>query len=472
MTLEVRAIADLSPDERAALFERDAGVESARADAREIVDRVRTEGDVAVREFCREFDGVEVGNLDVTDDAERAYDAIDAEIRDAIETATDNVRAFHERQVPEDWRGTFGGADASGTAGADSTSGRRELGRRFRPLERVGVYAPGGTAAYPSSVIMGVVPATVAGVDHVAVATPPAEELNQVTLAAAHVAGADRIYTVGGAQAVGALAYGTETVTPVQKIVGPGNRWTTAAKAEVRGDVDIDFLAGPSEILVLADETADPGLVVADLLAQAEHDPNASVVAVTDDADLAADVVAAVEDRIDDRERVETIREALAADASGVLHARSMSEAVLFAEEYAAEHLSIQADDDEALLDRITNAGSVFLGPYTPVAAGDYASGTNHVLPTSGGAKRYGGLSVDTFLRSTTVQRLDREGLAALAEPITTLAEAEGLEAHAESVRARFRNDSARGSDEGAASAETDAEDDSDETGTAGTGVE
>ena len=435
-TLAVRAIADLSPDERAAIFDRDAGVAGARSDAREIVERVHTEGDVAVREYCRELDGVEVGNLDVTDAAERAYDAVDADVRDAIETAADNVREFHGKQVPDDWRATFGDSD-----GDAADAGRRELGRRFRPLERVGVYAPGGTAAYPSSVLMGVVPAKVAGVDHVALATPPADEMNKVTLAAAHVAGADRIYSIGGAQAVGALAYGTETVTPVQKIVGPGNRWTTAAKAEVRGDVDIDFLAGPSEILVLADGSADPDFVAADLLAQAEHDPNASVVAVTDDEDLATAVVDAVESRIDDRERAETICAALDADASGVLVARSMSEAVLFAEEYAAEHLSIQAADDEALLDRITNAGSVFLGPHTPVAAGDYASGTNHVLPTSAGAKRYGGLSVDTFLRSTTVQRLDREGLSELAAPITTLAEAEGLEAHAESIRARFDED-------------------------------
>ena len=334
MTLEVRAIADLSPDERAALFDRDAGVADARADAREIVERVREEGDVAVREYCRELDGVEVGNLDVTDAAERAYDAIDADVRTAIETAAKNVREFHRRQLPEDWRATFGGGDDDGAG--DATPGRRELGRRFRPLERVGVYAPGGTAAYPSSVLMGIVPATVAGVEHVALATPPAEEMNQVTLAAAHVAGADRIYSVGGAQAIGALAYGTETVTPVQKIVGPGNRWTTAAKAEVRGDVDIDFLAGPSEVLVLADGNADPELVAADLLAQAEHDPNASVVAVTDDADLAADVVDAVDRRLDDRARADTIRAALDADASGVLLARSMSEAVLFAEEYAA----------------------------------------------------------------------------------------------------------------------------------------
>jgi histidinol dehydrogenase len=285
---------------------------------------------------------------------------------------------------------------------------------------------------------MGIIPAVVAGVDHVAVATPPAEELNPVTLAAIHEAGADAVYQVGGAQAIGALAYGTETVTRVQKVVGPGNKWVTAAKSTVQGDVEIDFLAGPSEVLVLADETADPDLVAADLVAQAEHDPNASVVAVTADADLAEAVAAAVDAQAAEREREETIRAALGNEASGVLCARSMPEAVLFAEEYAAEHLSIVAEDDEALLDRITNAGSVFLGPYSPVAAGDYAAGTNHVLPTNGGAKRYGGLSVDTFLRSSTVQRLDRDALADLSETVTTLAEAEGLEAHAESVRKRF----------------------------------
>ncbi|WP_345786360.1 histidinol dehydrogenase [Halobellus salinisoli] len=435
--MQVRAISELSPDERAAFFDRDAGVADVRSDVRDIIDRVRTEGDVAVREFSREFDGVEVGNLDVTDAAERAYDEIPDDVRGAIEAAAANVREFHERQVPDDWRDTF-----------ESEAGRRELGRRFRPLERVGVYAPGGTAAYPSSVLMGVVPAKVAGVERVAIATPPAEELNPVTLAAAHVAGADAIYSVGGAQAIGALAYGTESVNAVQKIVGPGNKWVTAAKAEVRGDADIDFLAGPSEVLVLADETADPEFVAADLLAQAEHDPNASVVAVTDDEGVAEAIVDAVEARVDERERAAVIRDALDSDTSGVLTARSMSEAVLFAEEYAAEHLSIQADDDEALLDRVSNAGSVFLGPYTPVAAGDYASGTNHVLPTSGGAKRYGGLSVDTFLRSTTVQRLDRAGLDALSETVTTLAEAEGLDAHAESVRARFDSSASAGDDE------------------------
>ncbi|MDB9299395.1 histidinol dehydrogenase [Halorubrum ezzemoulense] len=425
--MDVRTVADLSPAERRAFFERDAGVEGVREDVREIVERVREEGDVAVREFAEEFDGVAVGNIDVTDDAARAHDELadaDDPVLDAVREAAANVREFHERQRPEDWRDDFGG---------------RELGRRFRPIDRVGVYVPGGAAAYPSSALMGIIPAVVAGVDHVAVATPPAADLNPVTLAAIHEAGADAVYQVGGAQAVAALAYGTETVTRVQKIVGPGNKWVTAAKSIVQGDAEIDFLAGPSEVLVLADETADPALVAADLVAQAEHDPNASVVAVTDDADLAAAVADAVEAQAAEREREETIRAALDNEASGVLHARSMPEAVLFAEEYAAEHLSIVADDDEALLDRITNAGSVFLGPYSPVAAGDYAAGTNHVLPTNGGAKRYGGLSVDTFLRSSTVQRLDRDALDDLSETVTTLADAEGLEAHAESVRKRFQ---------------------------------
>jgi len=421
--MQPRAVAELGPADRAALFERDAGVGDAREDAREIVARIREEGDVALRALAAELDGVDVGNLDVTDDAEQAWESLDDEVEEAIETAAGNVRAFHERQTPEDWRDSFDG---------------RELGRRFRPLERVGVYVPGGRAAYPSSAIMGIVPAVVAGVDHVAVCTPPAEELNPVTLGAVHRAGADRVYQAGGAQAVAALAYGTETVDAVQKVVGPGNAWVTAAKAEVRGDVEIDFLAGPSEVLVLADGTADPDLAAADLLAQAEHDPNASAVAVTDDESLAVRICEAVERQVGDRERSDVIREALGNDASGVFHARSMSEAVLFAEAFAAEHLSIQAEDDEALLDRIDSAGSVFLGPYSPVAAGDYAAGTNHVLPTGGGARTFGGLSVDTFLRSTTVQRLDREALAAIRGTVTTLAEAEGLEAHAESVEKRF----------------------------------
>ncbi len=424
MTLTPRDVADLSTGERRAFFERDAGVDAVRGDVREIVETVRDEGDAAIRRFSQEFDDVDVANIDITDEAERAVDEVGDDELAAVRDAIENVREFHEAQRPSDWTEEFGDG--------------RTLGRRFRPIDRVGVYVPGGTAAYPSSAIMGVVPATVAGVDHVAVVTPPADDVDPVTLAAIHEAGADAVYSAGGAQGVAALAYGTETVRAVRKIVGPGNKWVTAAKAEVRGDVEIDFLAGPSELLVLADDTADPELVAADLVAQAEHDSDASVVAVTDDEDVAAAVAEAVDEQAADRDREETIRAALGADASGVLVARSMSEAVLFAEEYAPEHLSIQADDDEVLLDRVSNVGSAFLGPYTPVAAGDYASGTNHVLPTNGGAKAFGGLSVDTFLRSSTVQRLDEDGLADLADTVTLLAEAEGLDAHAESVRKRF----------------------------------
>ncbi len=422
--IAIKEIADLSPTERTAVFDRDAGIEGARADAQSILKRVREEGDVALRDLSREFDDVEVANIDVTADAERAVDEVPPDVLTAVRTSIENVREFHEEQRPSDWTREFGEG--------------RSLGRRFRPLERVGVYVPGGAAAYPSSAVMGIVPAKVAGVEHVAVTTPPADQMNPVTLAAISEAGADAVYSVGGAQAVGALAYGTETVDAVQKIVGPGNRWVTAAKAEVRGDVEIDFLAGPSEILVLADGTADPGFVAADLLAQAEHDPNAAAAAVTADGNLAESIQNELRTALANRQRSDTIREALGNPASGVFMARSMSEATLFTQEYAAEHLSIQASDEEALLDRISNAGSVFLGPYTPVAAGDYASGTNHVLPTNGKARLVGGLSVDTFLRSSTVQRLTYPALEDLSKTITTLAEAEGLEAHAASVRTRL----------------------------------
>ncbi|MFB6297350.1 MAG: histidinol dehydrogenase [Salinirussus sp.] len=419
--MQVRRVADLSPGQRTALFDRTAALDDVRDDVAGIVDRVREEGDVALREFTREFDDVDLGNVDVSDRAARAVDDVDDGFLSALETAAGNVRTFHERQLPEDWRIEDGG---------------RELGRRFRPLGSAGVYVPGGTAAYPSSALMGVVPAVVAGVDHVAVVTPPPVEPE--TLAAAEIAGADAVYRVGGAQAIAALAYGTETVDAVDCVVGPGNRYVAAAKTAVRGDVSIDFVAGPSEVLVVADGTADPEFVAADLLAQAEHDPDAAVAAVTDDPDLAGAIRDAVESGVADRDRAETVRSALDNPASGVFLARSMSEATLFADEYAAEHLAIQAADEEAILDRIDSAGSAFLGAYSPVAAGDYATGPNHVLPTGGTARLVGGLSVDTFLRSTTVQRLDESALAALRETILTLADAEGLEAHAASVERRF----------------------------------
>lgn len=424
--MEVRSIADLGPADRLALFERDTGIEAVRSDVEDIVDTVSEEGDVAIRRYSREFDDVDVGNLDITDVAERAADRVDPDVLAAIETAADNIRVFHERIMPSDWREDFDG---------------RELGRRYRPLATAGVYVPGGTAAYPSSALMGIIPAVVAGVDHVAVATPPAEEIAPATVAAIDRAGADSVYQVGGAQAIAGLAYGTETMPACDVVVGPGNRWVTAAKAVVQGDVKIDFLAGPSELLVVADETADPELVAADLVAQAEHDTDAAVGAVTPDEELAVAIASACNEQASERAREEIIGGAFENEASGIFTARSMSEALLFADEYAAEHLSIVAEDEERLLDRIDSAGSAFLGPFSPVAAGDYASGPNHVLPTGGMARRVGGLSVEHFVRATTVQRLSEEGLSEIAETIATLARTEGLEGHAASVDRRFRED-------------------------------
>ncbi|MFW5938594.1 MAG: histidinol dehydrogenase, partial [Halanaeroarchaeum sp.] len=376
--------------------------------------------------FSRRFDGVEVEDFDATGAAERAYDAVDEDVREAIETAAANVRAFHERQVPEDWT-------------VEPATGR-ELGRTYYPLDSAGVYVPGGTAAYPTSVLMGVIPARVAGVDRVAVATPARDDPNPVTLAAMHVADVDAVYRVGGAQAIAALAYGTESIEAVDVIVGPGNRWVTAAKAEVRGDVRIDMLAGPSEVLALADDTADSAIVAAEVIAQAEHDPNAGVVAVTPDADLAHAIATAIEEQVADRDRSDVVAEALDNDASGVFLADSMDDAVQFARRYAPEHLHVWARESRALLDRIEHYGSAFLGEYTPVAVGDYASGTNHVLPTGGSARIASGLSVDDFLRSATHQAFTEEGLATLRDTVTTLADAEGLEAHAFSVDVRFED--------------------------------
>ncbi|MFB6109597.1 MAG: histidinol dehydrogenase [Halodesulfurarchaeum sp.] len=425
MDLSPTAIPSLDAKRRAALVDRDAGVEAERETVREIIEQVREGGDDALRELSRRFDDVDLTSIEITERATEAAQAVDPSVREAIETAAANIREFHAEEVPTDWRADFDG---------------RELGRRFRPLDRVGIYAPGGTAAYPSSVLMGVLPAKVAGVEEVAVVTPPAAEIHPATLAAADVAGADEIYQIGGAQAIAALAYGTESVEPVQKIAGPGNRFVTAAKAAVQGDVAIDFLAGPSELLVIADETADPQAVAADMLAQAEHDPDASVVAVTDDQAVAESIREAIDAQLPDRSRRDVIEDALEGDQSAILVAESLAEAAVFAESYAAEHLSIQTADDESVLEAIDSAGSVFLGRDTPVAAGDYATGTNHVLPTGGQAKIVGGLSVETFLRATTVQRLDKSGLSELGETIRTLARTEGLAAHAESVSVRLED--------------------------------
>lgn len=424
--MDPRRLADLSPGERRMLLDRTATITDIRAEVEVVVERVRTEGDRALRAYTREYDGIEVEEFEITDHLSGASDRVDPGLLGAIREAAANVRDFHAARLPADWEDLFDG---------------RRLGRRYRPVERVGVYVPGGTAAYPSTALMGVIPAVIAGVTEVVVVTPPADPPNPVTMAALEAAGADRVFGVGGAQAVAALAYGTESVPSVSMIVGPGNRWVTAAKTLVRGTVEIDFPAGPSEILVVADETAVPRFVAADMVAQAEHDPDAAVVAVTDDARVAAEITQHVKDLAGAAGRGDVVREALANPASGVFIAESVEAAAGFAEAYAPEHLSIQTADPDAVLDRVASAGSVFIGPYAPVAAGDYASGPNHILPTGGHAKTTGGVSVDTFLRSQTIHRLDQEALAGIRETVTAIAEAEGLDAHAMSVRCRFEDD-------------------------------
>lgn len=421
--MQREALGELGPSRRRALLDRDAGIDEVASDVSETIDAVRERGDQAVRSFTERFDDVSVGNLDATGELDRATDSVDPDVLEAIREAADHIRTFHERQVPQDWV---------------DDSQDRQLGRQFRAIDRVGAYVPGGTAAYPSSALMTVIPAKVAGVEQVAVATPPGNPINPVTLAALSVAGVDEVYRVGGAQAIAALAYGTETIPAVRKIVGPGNRWVSAAKQQVQTDVPIDFVAGPSEVIIIADDTGIPEYIAADLIAQAEHGPRSSCVLVTDSETVASQTAAAVQEQLTEIERESVAREALTHDGSGLFYARSMSEAIGFAEEYAGEHLVIQAEDDESILDRIDSAGSVFLGPHTPVAAGDYASGTNHVLPTNGLAKVTGGLAVDDFMRTRSIQRLSREGLADLSATIQRLAEAEGLSAHARSVACRL----------------------------------
>jgi histidinol dehydrogenase len=422
MDLEPRAVADLAPDERAVLFDRSDADPAVHERVGEIIDRVRSEGDAALYRYASELDDVTIGSIDVTDQLAEATAAVDDELRVALETAADRIEAFHRTQLRADY--TID--DVAGT-----------LGRRFRPFGRVAVYAPGGVAAYPSSVLMGAVPARVAGVDEVILLTPPADPMSPATLAAAAIAGVDAVYAVGGAQAIAAAAYGTETIGRVEKIVGPGNRWVTAAKVAVSEHVPIDFPAGPSEVVIIADATAEPTYVAADLIAQAEHDPAASVVCVVDDAALAAEIIAAITSQVPERERAPIITDALQHGRSGVFVARSISEAIVFADTYAPEHLSIQTADPHAVADRIQHAGSIFLGGMTPVAAGDYATGPNHVLPTMGGPRVHGGLSVDSFVRTQTIQELSADGLADLEGVITPIARSEGLEAHAHSVRIR-----------------------------------
>ena len=394
---------------------------------REIIARVRREGDAALVALTRQFDrnhlepdGLRVGEAEI----EAATAAVDRSTMTALETAHRRVRAYHERQRPRDERFT----DEIGV----------ELGWRWTPVAAAGLYVPGGTASYPSSVIMNAVPARVAGVGRIVMTVPaPDGVINPLVLAAAHIAGVDEIYRLGGAQAIAALAYGTGTVRPVDKIVGPGNAYVAAAKRQVFGAVGIDMIAGPSEVLVIADAANDPDWIAADLLAQAEHDEAAQSILITDDRAFARAVDEAVARQLALLPRAAIAAASWAAFGAVILVAR-LDDAAPLADRIAAEHVELAFDDAEAFLDRIANAGAVFLGRHTPEVIGDYVGGSNHVLPTARSARFSSGLSVLDFMKRTSILRLGPDQLAALAEPAVALAEAEGLDAHARSVSIRL----------------------------------
>ena len=421
-----KKLCELEEEEGSALLSRGLDVQSVMPTVVEIVNEVQEKGDEALREQTERFDGVRIGKLRVSDDEiEKAKGQVPENLTKALEIAVENVACFHHQELDRDLWMT-------------ETSPGVMAGQKIVPLDSVGAYVPGGRATYPSSAIMTIVPAKVAGVERVVVCTPPGKDgkVNPLTLVAAEMSGADEIYRVGGVQAVAAMAFGTETISPVQKIVGPGNIYVTAAKLLLRSTVEIDMPAGPSEVLIIADYTAEPEVLASDMIAQAEHDPQSISVLVTDDEDLAIATQNEVEKQAKEAARREIVKNSL--KKSAILTAGSMEEAIAFSNNFAPEHLEIIVRDQMTVLGEIKNAGSVFLGPYTPVAAGDYASGTNHVLPTSGYARLFSGLNVDSFVKKITVQQISKDGLKLLGDAITMLAEAEGLSAHAESVRKRL----------------------------------
>jgi histidinol dehydrogenase len=392
----------------------------------EIIDLVRKKGDEALRTFTLQFDGADVQKWEVgPEEMEEAMEQADPALVRGLTEAARRIRKFHEHQRQQSWFFT----EEDGTV----------LGQKVVPLEKVGVYVPGGKAAYPSSVLMNVIPAKTAGVDEVIMVTPPLEngKVYETTLVAAKIAGADRIFRVGGAQAVAALAYGTESIPRVDKIVGPGNVYVALAKRAVFGQVDIDSIAGPSEIVVLADESADPVYVAADLLSQAEHDRMASAVCITPSRDLAERVAEEVERQCRRLPRRE-IAEASIKSFGAVCLVKDMEEAVSTANQLAPEHLELMVRDPWHWLAKIKHAGAVFLGEHSPEPVGDYWAGPNHVLPTSGTARFFSPLSVDQFVKKTSVISYSPEALYRDGDKVMYLAEAEGLTAHAESVRVRL----------------------------------
>jgi histidinol dehydrogenase len=411
---------------RAFLDERRGSPADVDAAVREIVEAVRTEGLEAVLRLAKRFDRAELDESSIrvgADEIEAGAAACPAEVREALAFAAARIRAYHERQRPADQSFT----DEAGV----------ELGWRWTPLESVGVYVPGGRASYPSSLLMNAVPAGVAGVERIAMVTPPGR-LEPAVLAAAKIAGVTEIWRVGGAQAVAALAYGAGPIRPVDKIVGPGNAYVSAAKRQVYGVVGIDALAGPSEIVVVADAQNDPAWVAADLLSQAEHDPDAQSILITDDEAFAAAVERALETELQQLSTAEAASASWARHGAVVLAPLDQSPALV--DLIAPEHVEFAVEAPERLADRVRHAGAIFLGRHTPEAIGDYVAGSNHVLPTSRAARFSSGLSVYDFLKRTSIVRCSPQAFARLGPATVALAEAEGLPAHARSAALRLPN--------------------------------
>ena len=407
------------------------GFESYEKNVREIVEDVKRRGDEAVFEYTERFDRVktDAATLQVTsEEIEEAYALVEPGLLDVIRKALVNIRSFHEKQKRNSW--------------FDTTPDGTILGQRITPLERVGVYVPGGKAVYPSSVLMNIVPAKVAGVDEIVMTTPPGKDgkVNPATLVAAMEAGADRVFKVGGAQAIAALAWGTQSIPKADKIVGPGNIYVALAKKAVFGHVSIDSIAGPSEILVLADESANARFVAADLLSQAEHDEMASAILVTTDEELAH----AVSDEVDAFLRVLSRREIIEKSLEQygrILLAPDMETAIRTVNRIASEHLEIVTHNPFEVMTKVRNAGAIFLGTYSSEPLGDYFAGPNHVLPTNGTARFFSPLGVDDFIKKSSLISYSREALESIHKDIEAFAQAEGLTAHANSIHVRFEDD-------------------------------
>jgi len=421
-----KKLSDVSEAEMQKLVSRGSGLEDVAKTVSAVLSDVRTRGDSALREYTAKFDKVELANFEVSEEEfQQALSGISPELLDHLKSAAANIRAFHEAQLP---KSTWFMELKPGIV----------LGQKATPLESVGAYAPGGRASYPSTVLMTVIPARVAGVEQVIVCTPPRPDgsVHPLTLAAAKVAGADKVFKLGGVQAIGAMAYGTETVPKVDKIVGPGNVFVTAAKMQIRDVAEIDFPAGPSEVLIIADESADAVMVASDILAQSEHDPNSVSILTTGSDTLAEAVKREVLVQAEQAARSSIIKASL--ENAAILIADSLEQCIGFSNKFAPEHLEIMVSDPDFVLDRIKNAGSIFIGNYSPVPVGDYASGTNHVLPTSGYARVYSGLNINHFIKYSSIQRISKSGLESLKETVIALAEEEGLQAHADAIRTRF----------------------------------